>query len=105
LSRRLTRLFAVACAVGLVAAAHAQLRTIPQQAQRGELRHLREALVLVDGEPRRLAPGAQIRDRENRIVLPASLPPEGVRVAYLLDTRGELHRAWILTDEEAARGR
>ena len=48
-----------------------------------------------------VSPAAQIRDADNRIVLPAYLGgPYKVRV--LLDSQGQLQRAWILTAEEAA---
>ena len=53
--------------------AAAQLRTIPADAKLGEIRHVQEMLVELDGKPQRLAPGAQIRDADNRLMLPVSL--------------------------------
>jgi hypothetical protein len=92
----------VAALLALAAApAAAQLRTLPADAKRGTLSHLHAMEVLLDGQPVRLAPGAQIRDADNRIVLPMQLPP-GSRVKYQLDSDGMLRRAWILTPEEAA---
>jgi hypothetical protein len=82
-------------------AASAQLRAIPQDAKRGEMRHVQETSVQIDGKAMRLAAGAQIRDASNRIVLPAMLPP-GSRVKYLLDPQGDVSRVWVLTDAEAA---
>ncbi|MCX7961710.1 MAG: hypothetical protein N2653_09080 [Burkholderiales bacterium] len=79
----------------------AQLRSIPADAKRGTLSHVREMEVLLDGRPARLAPGAQIRDGENRIVLPMQLPPDSL-VKYQLDGEGLLRRVWILTPAEAA---
>ena len=79
----------------------AQLRTIPQEAKRGEMRHVREMQVEIDGERLELAPGAQIRDAANRGVLPTAIP-RGVAVKYLRDNRGLLSRVWILSPEESA---
>jgi hypothetical protein len=81
--------------------AFAQLRTIPPQAKRAEMRHVQELLVELNGERAQLAPGAQIRDASNRLVLPAALPP-GSLVKYLRDAQGYVFRVWILTPEEAA---
>jgi hypothetical protein len=81
-------------------AAAAQLRSIPEQAQRGVIHHLETMTVEIDGKPERLAPGAQIRDAENRVILPTALPP-GAEVKYELDAQGMVRRVWILTPEEA----
>jgi hypothetical protein len=85
---------------GLATAATAQLRTIPKDAKLGKLRHLQAMVVEIDGKPRNLAPGAQIRDASNRIILPTAIPA-GARVKYQLDGQGMVRRAWVLTAEEA----
>jgi hypothetical protein len=82
--------------------AGAQVRSIPEDARVGEIRHLQEMVVEIDGTPQQLAPGAQIRDASNRIITPAAIPP-GTRVKYLVDATGQVHRVWILTPEEAQR--
>ncbi len=90
-------------ALGFVAfCAHAQLRAIPEDAKRGQMRHLQEMIVEIDGKPARLAPGASIRGVSNMIVLPTALPP-GSLVKYTVDPQGMVMRVWILTPEEAAR--
>jgi hypothetical protein len=81
------------------AAAAAQLRPIPQDAQRGVMRHLQVMTVELDGQPQRLAPGAQIRDSDNRIIVPSALPPGSV-VKYVRDPDGLIRRVWVLTPEE-----
>jgi hypothetical protein len=81
--------------------AQAQLRTIPDAAKRGEMSHVQEMIVAIDGAAQRLSPGAQIRDASNRLIVPAALPG-GSRVKYLLDNEGMVYRVWILTPEEAA---
>jgi hypothetical protein len=85
--------------------AGAQTRNLPEDAQRGVLRHVQGLEVLVDDKPMRLAPGATVRNRDNLIVVPASLPAEGTLVEYVVDGEGAIFRAWVLTDEEAARQR
>jgi hypothetical protein len=82
--------------------ASAQVRNIPQDARDGEIRHLQEMVVEIDGTPQQLAPGAQIRDASNRIIPPTAIPP-GSRVKYLVDAAGQVHKVWILTREEAQR--
>jgi hypothetical protein len=98
------RSFLVVLALLLAAAASgaaAQFRTIPADAKRGVLRHVQDMRVELDGKPAELSAGGQIRDTENRIVLPLSLTEKTV-VRYLTDASGKLHRVWILSKEEAA---
>jgi hypothetical protein len=83
--------------------AFAQLRSIPEDAKRAQLRHVREMIVEIDGTQARLSPGAQIRSVDNRILLPSALPQERLLVKYLPDSTGLVHRVWILTQEEAAK--
>ena len=87
--------------LSVTASAQAQLRSIPEAAKRGEIRHLQDMVVEISGKRQRLAPGAQIRDASNRLVLPAALPA-GVPVKYLVDSEGMVRQVWILTPEEAA---
>ena len=81
------------------AAAAAQLRPIPEDAQIGVMRHLEVMTVEVDGQPQQLSPGAQIRDADNRIILPSALPPGSI-VKYVRDPDGQIRRVWILTPDE-----
>ena len=83
----------------LATPAIAQLRSIPQEAPRGELRHLQAMYVELNGKPVQLSPGAQIRDTDNRLVLPTSMV-EKSDVRYQLDGIGLVHRVWILTPLE-----
>lgn len=106
IARKLQRLMAVALVAVLPAylapVSLAQLRSIPAAAKRGELRHVQDRLIRIDDKPALLAPGAQIRDPDNRLVLPAALPATGVTVKYLVDTEGMVSRVWIMTRREAA---
>ena len=95
------RALALVLALSFAATAAAQLRTIPPQAQPGTLRHVMDLVVELNGQPVDLAPCAQIRDADNRLILPASLM-ETTSVRYLLDGTGKVHRAWILSPQEKA---
>ena len=83
----------------LPAVAQAQARTIPEQAKDGEMRHVQETLVSINGVQMRLAPGAQIRDEANRLIVPTALPADA-KVKYLLDSEGLVRQVWILSPQE-----
>ena len=83
------------------ATALAQVRTIPPDAKRAEMSYLPDMAVLVDGQKLPLAPGIQIRDPLNMIIVPAALPDKTL-VRYRLDDYGMVRHVWILTPEEAA---
>ncbi len=80
----------------------AQSRTIPQEARRGELTHVMQSLVSIDGQRMKLAPGAQIYAQNNLTIVPAQVPRNSL-VEFTLDRNGDLFKVWILTREEAAR--
>jgi hypothetical protein len=95
------RLAAILVLAGCATAAQAQLRTIPLDAVRGEIRHIEGFMVEIDGKTWRLAPGAQVRDGFNRMLVPMAIPP-GALIKYLAENEEVLSRVWILTPEEAA---
>jgi hypothetical protein len=75
-------------------------RNIPEQAKPGAITHLQDMIVSIDGVAVRLAPGVQIRDQNNFLIVPTAVPP-GSQVKYLLDQEGMVRQVWILTPEEA----
>ena len=92
--------------VGLLlvsAGAHAQLRTIPEQAKDGQIVPLQEMIVSIDGVAVRFAPGMQIRDQDNRLVLPGTVP-SGTQVKYVVDMEGLVRQVWIPTPDEVKQG-
>ena len=93
-------LFGLALAAAC-AAAQAQLRLIPADAKRGTMVPAQGMAVEIDGRRIELAPGAQVRDARNLIVLPNALPKASL-VKYQLGADGKLQRAWILSPQEAA---
>ena len=95
------RAFALIAAF-IASAAFAQVRTIPDDAKRAKIRHVQGYVVELNGRQESLAPGAQIRDQWNRIVVPWVVPA-GTLVKYRRDKSGAVREVWILTPEEAAR--
>jgi hypothetical protein len=91
-----TVLFALASSAAL-----AQLRTIPADAKRATLSHVQGMTVELDGNRTELAPGAQIRDADNRIILPTTLRAASL-VRFMPDVQGRIWRVWILSQQEAA---
>ena len=77
------------------------VRNIPAEAQRGVMQKPEQGLARIGSGELRLAPGLQIRDTHNRIVLPATLDQPQL-VKYVVDLQGQLFRVWILTAAEAA---
>lgn len=98
---------AVLCTATLAAdaqqtpAAMGVFRTIPAAALRGEMQPPWQRLTRIDGKELQLAPGVQIRDQNNRIILPGSIA-QPLLVKYLIDPNGQIIRVWVLTAEEAA---
>ena len=98
----MTRSLLLVLALMLPGFALAQFRSIPADAKRGEIRHVGQMDVEINGKKMRLAPGAQIRDAGNLVVLPTALPGAGARVKYQLDKQDMVYRVWILSPQEAA---
>ncbi|HMG58963.1 MAG TPA: hypothetical protein VK583_04490 [Burkholderiales bacterium] len=83
--------------------AQARPSPIPQDSKRGYIRHVQEMAVTVDDKAMQLAAGAIIRDRQNLIIVPVTIPREGAWAAYNLDRDGQVFRVWLLTPDELAR--
>ena len=83
----------------------AQLRTtpIPENSRRGIIRHVGEMAVAVDDKRMQLAAGAQIRNQQNLIIMPMSIPKGGAWADYTLNREGQIFRVWLLTPDELAR--
>ena len=95
------RALALITAALFAAAAFAQLRTIPADAKRAKMSPVQERIVQLDGKREMLAPGVQIRDAANRIIVPNALPANSL-VKYRRDAHGAVREVWILTPKEAA---
>ena len=77
------------------------VRPFPAGAQRGEMQPPLQGEVVISGRTLYLSPGAQIRNADNRIVMPSAVQ-ESASVCYLTDASGAVFRVWMLTPEEAA---
>src|SRR5258706_2009026 len=82
----------------------AQTRSIPipQHSGRGYIRHVEGMAVTVDDKAMQLAAGAIIRDRQNLIIVPVTIPREGAWAGYALDRDGQIFRVRLLTTDEFA---
>jgi hypothetical protein len=61
--------------------------------------------VTVDDKAMQLAAGATVRNQQNLIIVPMSIPREGAWADYMLDRNGQVLRVWLLTPDELARPR
>lgn len=100
----LRRLFLAFCLIVTVLPALAQgvVRYIPPQAAVGPMSAISGNQVAIGDYTYRLAPGIQIRNTQNLIVLSDTLRSFSgtVTVRYLVDLNGDLFRVWMLTDAE-----
>ena len=79
----------------------ATLRRIPAAALKAEMVANGSYNVTLGDTAYALVPGSQVRDTNNRIVLPAALSGTFV-VRVLFNFNGQISRIWILTAEERA---
>ncbi|MBU1236755.1 MAG: hypothetical protein KJ634_12170 [Gammaproteobacteria bacterium] len=76
-------------------------RMLPENTLRGEMIVFSPTSAAVNGEMRMLAPGVQIRDPFNMVVLPGMLRQQ-VPVRYQTDPSGAISKVWVLSQREAA---
>jgi hypothetical protein len=89
-------------AVATVASAQVP-RLFPPTALRGELAFVQPPDVLLNGQPARLAPGARVRNEENRFEVMGALAGRKQVVHFTRDAGGQLLEVWLLTPSERAR--
>ena len=93
------RLAWVAAGSLLAALAWAQFRTLPDDAKRGNVAAVEMPLLQIGGTTYHVAPGAIIRDENNRIITPNFLAV-GADVAFAFDMNGDVNRIFVLTAQE-----
>ncbi len=77
-------------------------RALPDEARKGVMQPpAGDGYLTINGQQWLLAPTAQIRNRQNLIVLPMQIQAAS-EVAYLTNDDGAIHRVWMLTPTEAA---
>jgi hypothetical protein len=79
----------------------AVVRALPQEAKKGVLTPPLAGSARIDGNTLPLAPGLQVRNERNLIVMPGTLQ-QPVSVRYQTDQVGAVFRVWVLTPQEAA---
>ena len=75
-------------------------RNIPTDSKLGKLTAVSFPQFTINGQVMMMGAGGQIRGVDNLIILPNVANYIGM-VRYQLDIAGNLHRVWILTQEEA----
>ena len=77
-------------------------RAFPEGTKKGELSPLAGMMeVQIDGKTYSRAPGMQIRNQQNLIVMPTTIQAK-TPVRYQLDASGAVFRVWLLTRAEIA---
>jgi hypothetical protein len=76
-------------------------RMLPENSIRGDMVVYSPTTAAVNGEVKVLAPGVQIRDPFNMVVLPGMIQ-RTVPVRYQTDLAGAISKVWILSQREAA---
>jgi len=99
----IARVVAVVLVVLSLAAGQAlAARPFPKDAKLATLNGVDAPNVNVDGEWKRLAPGAMVYDTGNRIVQAETLPAKVQAVVQYEATTGFVAKIWLLSDDEAA---
>ena len=89
----------------LAGGVYAQLtRNFPPDSKLGELTAINYPTVEISGQTLRLAPGGQIRNQNNLIIMPTMVTEAGA-IRYQMEFTGNVHRIWLLTPEEVVRAR
>ncbi|EXI66743.1 MAG: hypothetical protein AW08_02326 [Candidatus Accumulibacter adjunctus] len=77
-------------------------RALPDEARKGVMQPpTGDGYLTINGQHWPLAPTAQIRNRQNLIVVPMQIQVAS-EIAYLTNDDGAIHRVWMLTPTEAA---
>ena len=76
-------------------------RSFPADSKRGELTPPIGQSVLISGKSFNTAPGLQVRDQQNFIVMPNTLR-EVVPIRYQMDQMGYVWRIWIFSAADLA---
>jgi hypothetical protein len=90
--------------LGISAPVSAQInvRPFPPNAERAAMVVTYPPIILLNGQPDRLSPGARIRGQNNLLQMSGSLVGQNLLVNFVRNPSGEVHEVWILTEAEAA---
>jgi len=76
-------------------------RPFPPNVERAVLTVQQPPIVLINGKPDRLSPGARIRGANNMQVMSGALVGQAMVVNFVREPNGQIHEVWILTAAEA----
>ena len=77
------------------------IRTLPTESKTGEMQPPRASQVEISGQTYLLSPGVVVRNELNMMVMPMMVQTP-VKVRFMTDPMGLVHRVWILSAAEAA---
>lgn len=105
-ARGLALTAALTCAFALFApSAQAQNRVFPEHALRGLMVIGEPPSITLNDKPETLAPGARIRDTDNRIVFASHLSGQQLVVNYTREGTGLIRDIWVLNAYEQTQPR
>ncbi|MGH6622803.1 MAG: hypothetical protein ACREBN_02470 [Burkholderiaceae bacterium] len=81
--------------VSILLAACSSSKTLSDGSILGVMTTQQLPVVIIDGQPMRLAPGARIYNSQNLSVTPGQVPPN-TNVRYKLDASGQITQVWLL---------
>lgn len=93
-------LFLIFMLTGIALPAAAFERNFPPKAKTGTMSTGAYPEILINGQPRNLSAGAQIRNADNLIQVSTSLDGQ-MTVKYTENAQGDIDKVWILTPGEA----
>lgn len=103
---RWTRIAFAGLALAAAAASFAQgiVRTAPADVKPAVIAvSATPPIISIDGKEDRFSPGARIRDRNNMLVLPASVASQTLYTVYRRDAAGLVSEVWLLNADEYAK--
>lgn len=93
----------ISCILSIVTVSAMALdQPFPLNVKRGTMSPASHPTIVVDGNMRRLTAGAQIRNQDNMIQMPATIINAEYAINYTENVQGEIDRIWILTALEAS---
>jgi hypothetical protein len=76
------------------------IRTLPAESLYGEMLPPQDGQVRIGGKTYPLSPGAVVRNEFN-MMIPPMMVQAPVKVRFMTETTGFVHRIWILSSAEA----
>jgi hypothetical protein len=78
-------------------------RIFPEDVKRGSMSIESGQNLRINGKPRTFSGAIQIRSSENMIQVSGAISGNAIPIYYTENQQGDIHRVWILTQEEIRR--